>query len=191
MLKNKSVFAVACSLMCLMFSLALAGDHPAGGDHPKAAKDHPAKDHPSPSVEEKIAGLETMCAESADARAKRQAAESLFVRMGGEEKVRAFFADVVARHRVNEEIKQYMDGVDDEKLIEHLVDFVSAGTGGGGEYTGRSMKESHEKMGLTDADFLAAGDDVVAGMKASGYGEGEIQEFLCILVSLKDQVVLK
>ena len=100
MLNRKSAFAIVCSLMCLMFSLALAGDHPAGGEHPKAAKDHPAKEDPSPSVEEQIAGLETMCTESADARAKRQAAESLFVRMGGEEKVRAFFADVVARHRV-------------------------------------------------------------------------------------------
>ena len=195
MLKIKTALVIICGVMCMAFGVASAGDHPAGdhpsGDHPKEAKEHPAKEHPSASVEEQIEGLNSMCAESADARAERQAKESLFVRMGGEEGVKAFFTDVVARHRVNDQIKQYMEGVDDEKLINHLVDFVSAGTGGGGEYTGRSMKDSHEYMHLSDADFLAAGSDVVAGMKAAEYGEEEIQEFMCILVSLKDQVIFE
>ena len=196
MLKNKWTLIVACGLLCFAYGVAQAGDHPKStAEHP--TKDHPAKEHPggsehpSASVEEHIAGMETMCSESADARAERQGKKPLFERMGGDEKIRAFFTDVVARHRVNEDIKQYMEGVDDKKLIDHLVEFVSAGTGGGGKYTGRSMTESHAHMHLTDADFLAAGRDIVAGMNAAGYGEEEIQEFMCILVSLKDQVVLK
>ncbi|MFT5232238.1 MAG: hemoglobin [Candidatus Krumholzibacteriia bacterium] len=191
MSKNKSVLVIVCSLICIAFGVANAGDHPSGSEHPTAKKEHPAKEHPQASVEDQIAGLQKMCTESADARAERQEAKPLFERMGGEEKTRALFADVVARHRVNEDIKQYMDGVDDEKLVNHLVDFVSAGTGGGGEYKGRSMTDSHAHLKLTDADFLAAGRDVVAGMKAAEYGEEEIQEFMCVFVSLKDQVVFK
>jgi hypothetical protein len=44
---------------------------------------------------------------------------------------------------------------------------------------------------LTDADFLEAGGDIVKAMQTLDYGEDEINEFVCILVSLKDQVVLK
>ena len=32
--------------------------------------------------------------------------------------------------------------------------------------------------------------DIVTAMKGMGYGENEINEIVCILVSLKDQVVL-
>ena len=44
---------------------------------------------------------------------------------------------------------------------------------------------------LTDADFLSAGGDILKAMQTMGYGENEITEFVCILVSLKDQVVLE
>ena len=52
------------------------------------------------------------------------------------------------------------------------------------------MPASHAHLRLTDADFLAAGGDIVTAMQSMGYGENEINEIVCILVSLKDQVVL-
>ncbi len=151
----------------------------------------PAMAHDTPTVDEKIAGLEKMCQETATARGERQAKEPLYFRLGGDEKIATLFWKVVARHRVNEPIKHLMEGVDDKILVEHLVDFVSAGTGGGAEYTGRSMPAAHAHLKLTDADFLAAGGDIVASMKEMEYGQNEIDEFMCILMSLKDQVVLK
>jgi hypothetical protein len=38
---------------------------------------------------------------------------------------------------------------------------------------------------------MAAGGDIVKAMQTVGYGQDEIDEFVCILVSLKDQVVLE
>lgn len=41
------------------------------------------------------------------------------------------------------------------------------------------------------SDFLSAGDDIGKAMTSLGYGQNEIDEVVCILVSLKDQVVLQ
>ena len=68
---------------------------------------------------------------------------------------------------------------------------MAAGTGGTQQYRGRDMVASHTHLRLTDADFLSAGGDIVKAMQTQGYGPEEIDEVVCILVSLKDQVVLK
>ena len=151
----------------------------------------PALAEDVPTVDQQITGLQTMCNDSAKARTDRHAEKPLWERLGGAEQVSKLFYNVAARHRVNEPIKHFMDGVDDDMLVEHLVEFVSVGTGGGGEYTGESMPAAHAHMKLTDADFLAAGGDIVAAMKEMKYGQNEINEFLCIFVSLKPQVVFK
>jgi len=189
MLKRMMPLILMVCLSSLLALPATAGDHPKGGDHPQAG-DHP-KAAKAPTVEEQIAGMEKMCLETADARGKRQEEKSLHERLGGDEKIAQMFRNVLARHRVNESIKHTMDGVDDDMLVEHLVEFVSAGTGGGATYTGKSMPEAHRDMNLTDADFLAAGGDIVAAMQEMEYGQNEIDEFICILVSLKGQVVFK
>jgi hemoglobin len=70
-----------------------------------------------------------------------------------------------------------------------VADFVAAGTGGTEVYTGRPMPAAHADLKLTDADFLSAGHDIVTAMQSMGYGQNEIDEILCILMSLKNQVV--
>jgi len=145
----------------------------------------------APTVAEQINGMQTMCAESADARAQRQAADPLYDRLGGYDKILEFTTEVVRLHNQNDAIKGMFADVDSQALAAHVADFVAAGTGGSATYTGRTMPDSHADLHLTDADFLAAGGDIVTAMQSMGYGENEIQEFVCILVSLKDQVVLE
>jgi hemoglobin len=142
------------------------------------------------TVAEQMAGLQSMCAETADARAQRQAETPLYNRLGGYDKIHQFTTKVVELHKQNDDIKQMFTYVDSEKLAKHVADFVAAGTGGSQKYTGREMPATHAHLRLTDADFLSAGGDIVTAMKGMGYGENEINEIVCILVSLKDQVVL-
>ena len=146
---------------------------------------------PAPTIEQQIQGLETMCSESADARAKRQKENSLYERLGGYDNILEFTTEIVRLHSINPTIKHTLDGVDHASLAKHVADFTSAGTGGTAKYTGRDMVSSHKSMKLTDEHFLAAGSDVMKAMKSLGHGENEVNEFVCILVSLKDQVVLK
>ena len=53
------------------------------------------------------------------------------------------------------------------------------------------MPESHDHLELTEADFLSAGGDVIKAMETMEYGQEEIDEVVCILVSLKDRVITK
>ncbi len=117
--------------------------------------------------------------------------KSLYERLGGYDKILEMTTEVVRLHSINPTIIPMLKGVDHAGLAKHVADFVAAGTGGTAKYTGRDMPSSHAHLKLTDADFLSAGGDIVTAMTSLGYGQNEIDEFLCIMVSLKDQVVFK
>jgi hemoglobin len=144
----------------------------------------------TPTVEEQINGLTKMCTDTADARAQRQAEAALYDRLGGYDRIHQLAGEWVRLHGQNDAIKQMFTHIDAQNLSKHVADFVAAGTGGSQSYTGRAMPAAHSHLRLTDADFLAAGGDIVTGMQSMGYGQDEIDEIVCILVSLKDQVVL-
>ena len=147
----------------------------------------------APTVAVQIGGMQAMCADTEQARAQRQADDPLYNRLGGYDRILEFTTEVVRLHNQNEEIRRVMVGVDSEALAKNVADFIAAGTGGPETYayTGRDMPTAHAHLHLTDADFLSAGGDIVTAMQTMGYGQDEINEFVCILVSLKDQVVLE
>jgi hemoglobin len=144
-----------------------------------------------PTTAEKMSALEAGCAETAEARQQRHAEKPLFERLGGYDEVLELTREVVRLHKQNESIKHMFADVDSEALAVSVADFVSTGTGGEKRYQGRDMVSAHSHLGLTDADFLSAGGDIVTAMQSKGYGAEEIDEMVCILVSLKDQVVLE
>ena len=150
-----------------------------------------AADEGAPTVAEQMAGLEAMCEASADARAARHADTALYDRLGGYDSILELTTEIVRLHAENEQIKRTLAGVDPERLAKLVADFVAAGTGGTTEYAGRDLPSSHAHLELTDADFLSAGGDVIQAMKNLGHGQDEIDEIVCILVSLKDQVVFE
>ena len=147
-------------------------------------------DHPA-TTEDQIKSLTNMCSETASDRTDRQASESLYDRLGGYDRILELTREIVRRHEQNPVIIPMLENVDSENLARHVADFVAAGTGGTTKYTGRSLPASHAHLKLTDADFLSAGGDIVSSMQHLGYGQNEIDEFMCIMLSLKDQVVFK
>ncbi len=148
------------------------------------------EDAKEPTTREQALGLEAMCAENADAIAARQTEKSLYERLGGEDKIHEFVVEIVRLHGINPVIKHTLEGVDEARLIHGVTKFLVAESGGPAEYKGRNMIDAHSHLELTNAEFLAAGGDVMQGMKNSGCGEAEIQEVVCVLVSLRDQVVI-
>jgi len=143
----------------------------------------------NPSVDQQLDDLTLMCDHSAKARSDRHAQKSLHDRLGGYEAIHELTREIVRLHSINPEIKHTLDHVDHAQLAKHVADFVAAGTGGTTAYTGRSMPDAHAHLALTNAHFLSAGGDVAKAMQTLGHGQDEIDEILCILVSLKDQVV--
>ena len=140
---------------------------------------------------EQMEGLVAMCDASATARAERQADTSLYERLGGYDRIHAMATEIVRLHTINERFRLMMKYVDSEDLATSVADFFAAGTGGTEKYTGRNMVDAHAHLGFTEADFLSAGGDVIQGMKNQGYGQDEIDEVVCIMVSMKDMVIAK
>ncbi len=145
----------------------------------------------APIVDEQIAAMQAMCAGTEEARAQRQTENPLYHRLGGYDKIHDLTTEIVRLHNQNTAIKAMFTDVNSAELATHVADFVAVGTGGSETYAGRSLPDTHINLHLTDADFLSAGGDIVTAMTGMGYGENEINEVVCILVSLKDQVVFE
>lgn len=144
----------------------------------------------SPSASEQVLGLQTMCKESAPAMKARQEKKSLYERLGKREGINRFFTHLLPAHRANKKIAHLFQNSDDKKVIAHSTDFLVTGSGGPASYKGRSMGKVHAHLKITNEDFLEAGGDVQRVMKKLGYGENEIQEVVCALVSFIPQVVV-
>ena len=144
-----------------------------------------------PTVDEQVAGLVTMCADSEAARVVRQEAKPLYFRLGEYDRIFELTEEIVRLHSINPDFERFWGHIDEEKLVKNVSDFVSTGTGGPEVYTGLDMPSAHAHLELSKADFLSAGGDVSKAMKNKGYGDEETQEFLCILVSMKDMVITR
>jgi hemoglobin len=145
----------------------------------------------APTVDEQMDGLVQMCADTEQARAERHAAKPLFERLGGYDRVHELTTEIIRLHTINPDFDRFMGDVDGEELATSVADFISTGTGGPDVYLGRDMRSAHAHLELSDADFLSAGSDVTKAMHNIGYGEDEVQEMICILVSMKDLVITR
>jgi len=145
----------------------------------------------SPTVDEQMAGLVKMCADSEATRIARQVEKPLYYRLGERDGIYGLTTELVRLHSINPDFARFWGHIDEQALIQNSTDFVSTGTGGPKVYTGRDMPSAHAHLKLSKADFLSAGNDVGMAMQNKGYGEEETQEFICILVSMKDLVITK
>jgi hemoglobin len=137
-----------------------------------------------------INGMVAGCDASADARAKRQAAKPLYERLGGHDPIMAVTLKIIELHKADDSpIKGMFEKTDVNKLAEHVVDFVGAGTGGPEKYTGKNMKDAHVHLKLTPEQLLAAGEDIMQALASFKVPAEETEEFMCIILSFKDDLL--
>jgi truncated hemoglobin YjbI len=141
------------------------------------------------SAKAQVAALEATCIKSADAMKQRQADKSLYLRLGSRDGIKELSTRLYGAHAANKQIGHLFEHVAREPFIEHVTDFLVTHSGGEGTYQGRSMAQVHEHLDISYSDFLSAGGDVQTVMKGLGYGDEEIQEAVCFLVSFVPQVV--
>jgi truncated hemoglobin YjbI len=142
-----------------------------------------------PSAKEQVKGLQKMCEENKEAITKRQKADALYIRLRKKKGITELVDKLYIAHKTNEKIGHMFERVPAKRFKKNVVAFLTIGTGGEGKYHGGSMKDVHAHLGITPADFLAAGGDVNSVMKQMKYGDNEIQEVVCALVSFVPVVV--
>jgi hemoglobin len=115
--------------------------------------------------------------------------KSLFERLGGKDALTAVVDDFVGRAAADARINMKFGKTDIPRLKFHLVEQLCAATGGPCKYTGRDMKTAHKNMKVTEGEFNALVEDLVAALDHFNVPEKEKNELLGILGPLKEQIV--
>jgi len=114
---------------------------------------------------------------------------SLYDRLGGDAAIGAVVDDFVARCASDDRINKKFARSDIPRLKKMLVDQVSEATGGPARYSGRDMKQTHQGMGVTAAEFDALVGDLVATLNHFDVPQAEQDELLGILGPLRSDIV--
>ena len=119
---------------------------------------------------------------------------SLFDRLGGSSGIVALADEIVALHMENPIIKPrfrpYLETPDKLAIVKkHLCAFLEAGSGGPAKYEGRTMRDTHRGMNISAAEYMAAVDDILKGMKKRGLDEQTQKDVLAIAYSMKDEIM--
>jgi hemoglobin len=155
-----SIGLTSCVLTLVALSVACAKKEEASADSPAAA--------------------------AADTTAKPR---SLYDRLGGQSAITAVVDSFVAIVAKDARINQKFARSDVARVKRMLVDQVCAQTGGPCTYTGRTMKEAHLNMGVTEGEFNALVEDLVTTLNAFNVPKPEQDELLNALGTMKADIV--
>jgi hemoglobin len=114
---------------------------------------------------------------------------SLYQRLGGQPALAAVVDDFVGNVAADNRINVYFARTDIPHLKMELVSQLCQATGGPCTYTGRSMRDVHHNMHVTDAAFNALVEDLVKTLNKFKVPAKEQQELLGILGPLKSDIV--
>lgn len=117
--------------------------------------------------------------------------KSLYERLGGKGAVTAVVETFVSNVGGDKRINGFFASTDLTKLKLHLVNQICEASGGPCTYTGRTMKQTHAGMGVSDAAFGALVEDLVAALDHHKVGKAEKDELLGALGPMKSDIVEK
>ena len=115
--------------------------------------------------------------------------ETLYERLGGEDKIRQVTTDILDNHLNNPTVSPRYQDSDRDHVIKVVTEFICAGTGGPQEYTGKDMISTHRGMNINEAEYLAVIDDIMGALDKNGIGDQEKMEVLMICYSLKGEIL--
>lgn len=111
--------------------------------------------------------------------------ERIGYQSGVETVVDYFLANVAGDERVN---GRFAD-TDMDTLRGHLIDQVCEATEGPCTYKGKSMREAHAGMGITEAEFAIIAGHFAAAMEQAGVGASDHATIMSVLSAMQDDIV--
>jgi hemoglobin len=120
--------------------------------------------------------------------------KSLFARLGGSAGISKLVDAIVALHMENPTIqarfRPVLDTPDRLAVIKrHTCEFLEAGSGGPAQYTGLSMRDAHRGMNVSETEYMAVVDDIMAALRKNGMDEQTQKDVLAIAYSLKGDIL--
>jgi hemoglobin len=115
--------------------------------------------------------------------------QSLYDRIGGEKVSRAIVEDIWTNHTSNPIVKGRFINSDPEYVKQRVFEIFAAATGGDVEYKGMDLAERHSNMNVSEMEFNASIDDIMAAMTKNNIAQKEKDEVLVILWSVRPAIV--
>ena len=132
------------------------------------------------------------CAAALSAPAAAQApagADALFLAFGGRAGIHALVDDFVGRLLADVRIREQFRETKLQRLKDKLEEQICEAVGGPCTYTGDPMREVHQGMKITAADFNALVEDLQAAMDARGIAFARQNELLAVLAPMHRQMI--
>ena len=131
----------------------------------------------------------TAMADSAVVATTAAADSSLYSRLGGKDAITAVIDDFVANVAADKRINARFANANIPHLKQMLVDQVCQASGGPCTYTGKNMRDAHQGMKITEADFNALVEDLTKSLDKFKVPEREKTELLTALGGMKGDIV--
>jgi hemoglobin len=115
---------------------------------------------------------------------------SLYDRLGQKDGIARIVNDVMANHLTNPVVRTRFENIKDLDHARRMAaEFFCAGCGGPDPYTGRDMLVTHRGMNISEQEYMAVMDDILAALGKNGIDQGTQNEVVAILYSLKNQII--
>ena len=118
--------------------------------------------------------------------------ESLYKRLGGYDAIAAVTDDFIGRLATNKDLSRFFVGLSDDsktKVRQHIVDFLCNKSGGPCAYIGRTMKDAHKGLKITENDWNTAAGLLGDTFKKFNVPKKEADEVFALVSSLKNDIV--
>jgi hemoglobin len=118
--------------------------------------------------------------------------KSLFERLGGKEGITKVVDAFVVNLTHNDVVKKRFAKLPKEKVEKfktNLVAQICKESGGDCDYTGKSMKDAHKGMKITDAEWNATVSALRAALDESKVGSEEQSDLIAAIAPMKDDIV--
>lgn len=126
--------------------------------------------------------------------AQTQTSGTLYHRLGGYDAIAAVTDDFIVRLAGDPQLGKFFVGHSQDsikRIRQNVVDLICEGAGGPCKYTGRDMKTAHKGLGISDAEWQAAGKHLVESLDKFKVPEREKNEVLASVNKLKGDIVEK
>ena len=115
--------------------------------------------------------------------------DSLFDKYGGFSTIGDVVHSFYEKIMDTESLEHYFWDVDMSRLMAHQTDFLAMVLGGPSSYSGRSLKEAHRHLKITEVDFLTVAELLEEALEEAGMEDEDVEMVLGIVASTKGDIV--
>jgi hemoglobin len=114
---------------------------------------------------------------------------SLYQKLGGKAAIDAAVELFYKKVLVDDRVKHYFEDINMNAQRRKQKEFLSAALGSPVPWVGKDMRKAHEDLSITEADFNAIAENLVATLKDLKISQELIDQVVAIVVTVKDDVL--